>query len=460
MEFLVINGSPKAELSVTQQYVRALEQRFGQHSFPRVHLAKRLKALERDPAEREALIERMRAADGVLWAWPVYYLLVPSQLKRVIELLFEAGAEQKLEGRYATCLTTSVHFFDHTAHDYMQAVCEDLGMRAVPGLSCGMEDLLKPAFGDSLAGWFDDFARVASQRAPVVKRFDPVRGSAFRYRPGRIAPAMPVPGRRVVLVSDAGEQDHNLLEMERVLTALLGGQLERISIEGLGLKGGCLGCLRCGWEGECVYRDGFQQTYRERILTADALIFSGPVRDRYLSARFKRFFDRSFFLGHRPELDGKPLVWLVSGPLKQLSTLRHVLESHAEVGRANLVTVLSDEVRKSTELTALLAETTHRLRSSMDHPVRKPRMFPAVAGTKLFRDFVWLATAIFREDDRYYRAHGIYDFPHKKIGRLLADRALRWAMHLPPLRRRVQRNMRRLMLKPYEKIVGPVDRSG
>lgn len=458
MEFLVINGSPKSELSVTQQYVRYLEQRYPEHRFVRFQVARRLKALERDPAELEALMDQMRSADAVLWACPVYYLLVPAQLKRLIELLFEADTEQHLAGVTATSLTTSIHFFDHTAHEYMQAVCEDLGMRAVPGLSCGMNDLLKPAFGDSLAAWFADFARIAADRAPVAKRFAPVRGSAFRYRPGRIAPAQPT-GKRIVMVSDSGEHDQNLQAMERVLAAELGGQVERITLEGLGLKGGCLGCLRCGWDGECVYRDGFQETFRERILTADALIFSGAVRDRYLSARFKQFFDRSFFLGHRPELGGKPLVWLVSGPLGQLATLRHVLESFAEVSRIHLVEVVTDEVRKSAELTALLRETAHRLRAALERPVRRPRKFPAVAGTKLFRDFVWLATAVFPADDRFYRAHGIYDFPQKQVGRRLVDRALYWAMHLPPLRKRVQRDMRRLMLRPYEKIVGPVDRS-
>ncbi len=456
MEFLVINGSPKADLSVTGQYVRALEQRFGQHTFTWVHLARRLKALERDPRELQALIAQMKSADAVLWSWPVYYLLVPAQLKRVLELLLQAGAEQHLQGLPCTSLSTSIHFFDHTAHDYMQAVCEDLGLRAVPGLSCGMQDLLKPDFADSLAAWFADFARIAADEAPVARRFAAVRPSAFRYRPGRVKPSGPPSGRRIVMISDATEADENLLAMERVLAAELGGEVERITLEGLGMKGGCLGCLRCGWAGQCVYRDGFQETFRDRILTADALIFSGAVRDRYLSARFKQFFDRSFFLGHRPELGGKPLVWLVSGPLRQLFSLRHVLESFAEVSRINLVEVVTDEVRKSTELTALLRETAHRLRAALQRPVRRPRKFPAVAGTKLFRDFVWLATAVFPEDDRFYRAHGIYDFPQRQLGRRIFDRALFWAMHLPPLRKRVQRDMRRLMLRPYEKIVGPV----
>lgn len=460
MRFLVLNGSPKSELSVTLQYVRYLEQRFEQHDFEVVQLAREVRKLERDPERLAALIERMAAADGLVWSWPVYYFLVPAQLKQFIELLFAAGADRALEGRIATSLTTSIHFFDHTAHDYMHAVGEDLGLEVFAGLSAEMMNLVNPTFRQSLERWFEELVRVIEQRAPLARRFAPVKASTFRYKPGRFGPSQPPSGRRIVLISDAGERDDNLLAMERVLAALLGGDVERLSLAEMNLAGGCRGCLQCGWDGRCVYKDGFEQLYRERILDADALIFSGAVRDRYLSAGFKRFFDRSFFLGHRPELDGKLMLWLISGPLRQLDTLRAVLEGYAGVARANLVGTVSDEVERSAELTALLAEAADKLIRGLDRPLRRPRMFPAVAGSKLFRDFVYLATALFRADDRYYRRHGVYDFPHKQLGRLAGDRLLRLALHLPPLRSKVQRDMRRLMLRPFEKIVGPVPKRG
>ncbi len=460
MEFLVVNGSPKNEVSVTQQYVRWLEQRFGQHDFPRLHVARELRQLERDPAAVEEVVGRMRSADAVLWAFPVYYFLVPSQMKRFVELLFEAGAGGQLKDCYATSLSTSIHFFDHTAHEYVQAVSEDLGMRYVEGLSAGMESLLGEEFRDSLAEFWEGFADMVERGAPVGRRFAPLVPASFTYRPGRVEPVGEKTGRRIVILSDAGKQDVNLRRMERVLTGCLADDVERIEIGKLGLKGGCLGCIRCGWDGKCVYRDGFDRVYREKILSADALILSGGVRDRYLSARWKRFFDRSFFLGHRPVWKGKQLLWLVSGPLRQLTTLRHVLESHAQIGKSNLVDVITDEVESTAELTARLREGAARFERALIRGLRKPRTFPAVAGTKLFRDFVFLATSIFKEDDRYYSEQGIYDFPHKKLRRILFDRSLGLAMLWPPFRKRVQRDMRKLMLKPLERVVGPVEQAG
>ena len=40
-------------------------------------------------------------------------------------------------------LTTSIHFFDHTAHEYVNGICDDLGMKYVDGYSAAMYDLLQ-----------------------------------------------------------------------------------------------------------------------------------------------------------------------------------------------------------------------------------------------------------------------------------------------------------------------------
>jgi multimeric flavodoxin WrbA len=53
----------------------------------------------------------------VLWAFPLYYLLVASQYKRFIELIFENNSTAAFKGKYAAVLTTSINFYDHTAHN-------------------------------------------------------------------------------------------------------------------------------------------------------------------------------------------------------------------------------------------------------------------------------------------------------------------------------------------------------
>lgn len=50
-----------------------------------------------------------------------------AQLVRFIELIFEREATSAFRERPAAVLTTSIKFFDCTAHDYLPAICEDLG---------------------------------------------------------------------------------------------------------------------------------------------------------------------------------------------------------------------------------------------------------------------------------------------------------------------------------------------
>ena len=137
MHILVINGSPKGENSITLQTVRYLEKVYPAHTFEVLHAGQRIKALEKDfsPA-----LEMAARADLLLFAYPVYTFIAPSQLHRFIELLKASGMD--LAGKFATQLTTSKHFYDVTAHRYVQDNCQDMGMKVIRGLSADMDDLL------------------------------------------------------------------------------------------------------------------------------------------------------------------------------------------------------------------------------------------------------------------------------------------------------------------------------
>lgn len=66
--------------------------------------------------------------------------LAPYQLHRLIELIKAGGVD--LTGKFATQITTSKHFYDVTAHRYVEENCCDLGMKVIRGLAADMEDLL------------------------------------------------------------------------------------------------------------------------------------------------------------------------------------------------------------------------------------------------------------------------------------------------------------------------------
>ena len=137
MKILVLNGSPKGENSITLQTALYLETLYPEHSFEYLHAGHRIKTLEKDFAPAAQAIAR---ADLLLFAYPVYTFIAPCQLHRFIELMKEHKVD--VRGKYASQITTSKHFYDVTAHNYVRDNCQDMGMKVLRGLSADMDDLL------------------------------------------------------------------------------------------------------------------------------------------------------------------------------------------------------------------------------------------------------------------------------------------------------------------------------
>jgi NAD(P)H-dependent FMN reductase len=150
MRILVINGSPKGKNSVTLQTVNYLQILHPEHQFDILHAGQTIKALEKDfsPA-----VEAIAQADVLLFSYPVYTFIAPCQLHRFIELLKEAKLD--LSAKYATQLSTSKHFYDMTAHRYIQDNCGDLGLRYIKGLSADMDDLTLEKGRKEAESYFD-----------------------------------------------------------------------------------------------------------------------------------------------------------------------------------------------------------------------------------------------------------------------------------------------------------------
>ena len=144
MKIVVLNGSPKGPVSVTMQYVEYIARKFPEHEIKIFHVAQQIHLLEKKPERFTEIVEEVRSADGVLWAFPLYILLVCSQYKRFIELISERGAGEAFRERYTAALSTSINYYDNTAHAYIHGICDDLGMKFLDSYSAHMQDLLKP----------------------------------------------------------------------------------------------------------------------------------------------------------------------------------------------------------------------------------------------------------------------------------------------------------------------------
>ena len=457
MRITVLNGSPKGDLSVTMQYVHFIRKRFPQHDLKVFNIAQQIKKIEKDEKAFQEIIDDVKSSQAVLWAFPLYVFLVPSQFKRFIELISERGVKEAFQRRYTAVLTTSIHFFDHTAHNYMHAICDDLDMKYVGAFSADMYDLLKEREREKLVMFAGNFLEAVQNRTLTSKSFEPLTYRKFDYIPGDVQKKIDDRGKKIVILTDSEDDQTTLLRMIDRLRGSFSDPVEMINLNHLDIKGGCLGCIRCGHDNTCIYqdKDEFVQFYNTKLKTADILIFAGMIRDRYLSSKWKQFFDRAFFNTHTPSLVGKQIGLIISGPLSQIPNLRQILEGYTEWQQANLVDVITDEHGDSIEMDALLQSFAERLIHLADERYVKPATFLGVGGMKIFRDDVWGRLRFpFRADDRFYKKHGIYDFPQKDYKARIMNRVLILLTKIPSMRKEIYVNrIKTEMIKPFQKII-------
>ena len=182
VKIVVLNGSPKGMTSVTMQYVLFLRKKLPQHEFTILNVCQDVRKLESDEQVFLETIKSVAESDGVLWAFPLYYLLVHGGYKRFIELVFARGAGTAFEGKYAAVLTTSIHFFDHTAHEYLNGICDDLGMKYVGSYSAEMQDLLREQERDRLLLFADDFLHAIEERRSTPQTISACRARRLQLR--------------------------------------------------------------------------------------------------------------------------------------------------------------------------------------------------------------------------------------------------------------------------------------
>ncbi len=454
MKVLVLGGSPKGRKSVTLQYALYLAQHLPGWELEVHHVAQRIKALERDPAKLEAVVERVREADLVLWAFPLYYGLVCSQYKRFVELVEERGLSPVFAGKATATLSTSIKFFDHLPHAWLRAMADDWDMRHVGWWSAHMHDLFEQDHRVRLEAWGHEVHRAVEADLPAVPLYQPVPEVTLRYEPGPASSPVDLGGKRAVVIHDAGPEDANLLAMVKRVSTQLGAEVH--NLREIGIKAGCQGCCSCGLDNQCIFegRDGYNAFHRDVVQHADVLLFAGTIRSRHLSHWWRAFFDRSFFMGHAPSLLGRHFAWLVSGPLSHLPEMRELYEAWVQLQHSDLTGWVSDEAPSSSALDVRLDALTQTLASRASTGVVQSWDFRAEGGRLVFRDEIWLRLrVVFQADHRRYKQLGYYDFPQRKWTERLKRDAFMAFLAIPPVRSRFPGMIRDKMVEPYKKLL-------
>ena len=446
MKILVLNGSPKGKYSITLQHTRYLEKLYPDHTFEVLNVGQKIKSLTKDftPA-REAIAK----ADVLLFSYPVYTFIAPCQLHKFIELLKGEGMD--LSSKYATQITTSKHFYDVTAHRYVQDNCADLGIRYVKGLSADMDDLLTEK-GQKEAKDFFEFLCWSVENeyfeAPSVAH------TTFAKQPVTVPVCEGDKQGDVVILTDCEADNTQLSNMIARFRAKLPRKTRIINIREYPFNGGCLGCFGCAITGKCVHKDGFDEYLRKEIQTAQSIVYAFTIKDHSMGERFKMYDDRNFCNGHRTVTIGMPIGYLVSGDLSKEENLRTIIEAQAQVGSNFLAGVATDEVDPDGEIDKLASTLDYAL----EHSYVPPQNFYGIGGMKIFRDLIWLMQGMMRADHKFYKSHGQYDFPQKKFGMMLKMYLVGGLLANEKLKAKMGNMMNDGMLMPYNKLFEQMDK--
>lgn len=450
MKIAVLNGSPKGKYSITLQTAEYLQKRFQQCEFQHIHVGQRIKSLEKDPSEAFRILSE---ADLLLFSYPVYTFIAPSQLHRFIELLKESGLD--ISGKHATQITTSKHFYDVTAHKYIEQNCYDLRLKYMRGLSADMDDLLtEKGRREAESFWKQILFNVEND---IYQTLPPITEPAERqvYTPN--LPQIPKrDGFDTVIVTNCAKDDVHLKNMIADFTAIYPYKTKVINIGEYSFAGGCLGCFNCAADGVCVYKDHFDTFLRNEIQSACATVYAFTIKDHSMGASFKLFDDRQFCNGHRTVTMGKPNGYIISGDYRNELNLQTIIEGRAEVGQNYLAGVATDEADIAEELRKLSASLCYALENQLS----LPQNFYGVGGMKIFRDLIYLMRGLMKADHRFYKKHGMYDFPQKKFGTMLKMQLVGSLFTNPSVRKKIGNKMNDGMIAPYRKAISNIHGDG
>ena len=440
MKILIVNGSPRGDYSVTLQTCKYLQILNPGHEYQVINAGQSIKKLQRDFSEAE---DMLRWAELIIFSYPIYTFIAPSQLHYFINLMKKTDID--FSGKYVTQITTSKHFYDITAHKYVEANCADMKMKIIKGLSADMDDLTTEK-GQKEAEEFFKLVLWSCEN----DYYEPVIAPVKAKKPVKVTPA-PVnvakAGGEVVIVTDATDEDTQLKAMINRFRHSLAMNSKVVNISEYPIKGGCLGCFKCAVSGKCIYKARFDDFLRNEIQSSSAIVYAFTIRDHSMGPRFKMYDDRQFCNGHRTVTMGSPVGYLVSGEYSKESNLQMILEGRSEVGGNFLCGVATDEINPDAEIDRLARTLTWAVQNKYTRPAN----FYGVGGMKIFRDLIYIMQGMMKADHKFYKEHGQYDFPQKQKLRMAAMYLVGGLMSLPqPKNMNMTSMMNEGMVMPYK----------
>lgn len=443
MNILVINGSPKGKNSITLQSMLYLEKKNIDHHFEFLHIGPIIRKLEKDFSEAKKMLEK---AELIIFSYPVYTFLAPYQMHRFIELVYDNDVNVK--DKWATQITTSKHFYDITAHRFMNENMLDFGLKVLPGLSQDMEDLLKERGRKELLDWMKmtefriemGIFRARKERAIEVQR---------KYE-AKLDNIPKTGKKKISIVTNVEDNDSSLQNMIEDFRRSIPYEATVFNIGKFPFSGGCLGCFGCAKTGKCVHKDGFDSYLREQIQSADSIVYAFRIKHHFTASSMKCYDDRQFCNGHRAVTAGTPTAYIIAGDLGAEENLKDLIEARASVGGNYLSQIVTDE---GEDVSSSIESAAKALTFALENNIAEPRNFYGVGGNKIFRDLIYEMRGLMKADHKFYKRNGYYsDLPQRHLGRMIAMQFVGLLLSLPGAEKK-KGMMMKGMLMPYKKVL-------
>lgn len=442
MNILVLNGSPKGENSITLQTILYLKKLYPEHHFEILHAGQKINTVKKN---FQVVIDHINEADLLLFSYPVYTFLAPSQLHELIHLMKQHKLD--LSEKFATQITTSKHFYDITAHRYIEDNCHDLNLKIIKGLSADMEDLTLPKGQKEARDFFDYVVWCMNHDIHEPHRQKQVWTPYIMTTQNEII--LPKKQKNVVIVTDCQKDNLSLNSMIHRFQNALPVNTRIVNLNEIRIDGGCLGCFGCASDGNCIYKDKFDALLRDDIQKSDAIVYAFSIQDHSMGPLFKRYDDRQFCNGHRTVTMGTPIAYLVSGNLSKEENLRTVLEARANVGGNFLAGIATNETNPDKAIDDLAMKLDYALQKKYVQPAN----FYGVGGMKIFRDLIYQMQGMMKADHQFFKSHGQYDFPQNNKLKILAMYLVGFMMTNKTIKAKMGSKMTEGMLMPYKKIL-------
>ncbi|WFD11500.1 NAD(P)H-dependent oxidoreductase [Tepidibacter hydrothermalis] len=448
MNIVILNGSPKSSNSVTVQSMHYLALKNKTCNFEYLNI---IDSVKKGKEEILKIADKVNNSDGIIWSFPVYHMLIPAHMKEFIEKIDEYNLVDKFSNKYCVTYSTSIHYYDHTAHDYMEGICNDFDMKYLGSLSHDMKDLIKEESQKELEFFFNNFIQSIKTNELTSKRFKKTSRYNYNYKNNESEKKIKTT-KRTVIVTDS-IKGSNVDKMIVKYSSMIDGPIKVVNINEANFKNYCIGCCNCSTHNECIYHntDDYRKTLDYILDNSDIIVYACEIKDRYFSSRMKLFFDRSFCYTHIPVFKGRQIAYLVSGPVNELVSLNEIMKAYSS-NETNLVGIVSDECQDNNILNTQIENLVSKSIHYAEQEYIKTPMFLSVCGSKLFSDAIKsnLGT-IFLADYNYYKSNNL--IKNESIKEKLRNIIFRYMMNKKAFQSEVKKNMYKHMISKHKKVL-------